>query len=40
VTEDGIRAVNVNLDDGDKAIQEMKIAGATFVTSSQLVSSS
>ncbi len=40
VIEDGIRAVNVNLDDGDKAIQEMKIAGATFVTSSQLVSSS
>ena len=40
VIEDGIRAVNLKPGDGDKAIQEMKDAGATFVESSQLVSSS
>lgn len=38
VIEDGIRAVNVNPDDGKKAIQEMKDAGAKFITSRQFSS--
>ena len=32
VLEDAIRAVNVNPGDGDRALAEMKAAGATFVT--------
>ena len=36
VIEDGIRAVNVNPGDGQKAINEMKQAGAKFIDSGKL----
>lgn len=36
VIEDGIRAVNVNPGDGEKAINEMKQAGAKFIDSGKL----
>lgn len=39
VISDGIRAVNVNPDDGANAIKEMKRAGARFIKSSSLVRS-
>ncbi len=35
--EDGSRAVNLNAGDGDKAIKEMKAAGATITTSADLL---
>lgn len=37
VVEDGIRAVNVKPDDGAKAIEEMKAAGAEFAKSGDLL---
>lgn len=37
VLEDAIAAVNVNPGDGETAIQEMKAAGAKFITSQELV---
>ena len=39
VVMDAIRAVNLKPGDGEKAIKEMKDAGAVFVTSDQVVSS-
>lgn len=36
VIEDGIKAVNVNPGDGEKAIKEMKNSGAKFISSDQL----
>lgn len=39
VIEDAIRAVDPNAGDGDRAIEEMKRAGATFVHSTVLTSS-
>jgi len=39
VVSDGIRAVNVNPDDGEKAIRGMKRFGAKFIESSSLVHS-
>lgn len=36
VIEDGIRAVNANPGDGDKAISKMKNAGARFITSDEV----
>jgi hypothetical protein len=37
VVRDGIRAVNVNPDDEEKAIAEMEAAGAVFVNSADII---
>jgi nicotinamidase/pyrazinamidase len=37
VVEDAIRAVNVNPDDGERAIEDMKQAGANVATSEEVV---
>ncbi|MDC7124925.1 MAG: nicotinamidase [Spirochaetales bacterium] len=39
VTTDGIRAVNIKPEDGDKAIEEMKSAGAIISTSEKIINS-
>ncbi|HWC76871.1 MAG TPA: bifunctional nicotinamidase/pyrazinamidase [Blastocatellia bacterium] len=40
VVTDAVRAVNVNADDGAKALEEMKRAGAGLVTSEQILGAS
>jgi nicotinamidase/pyrazinamidase len=40
VVEDAIRAANVNGGDGDRAIEDMKTAGAELATSDQLLNAS
>jgi nicotinamidase/pyrazinamidase len=37
VVTDAVRAVNLHPDDGEKALQEMQAAGATLVTSEQIL---